>query len=73
MFNNSCFVVLGTLVGAFIVFGCKLRGRKNALIILVCVLTIIPLVSAFLIHCPETPIAGVTTSYADGYYLYIVV
>jgi organic anion transporter 4A len=60
------FSALGTLTGALIVFGCKTTGQKNAIVIVICMIIVLPLALAYLIHCPGTPIAGLTAQYRDG-------
>ena len=63
--------VLGTLVGALIVYGCKLKGKINALIVAINTLIIIPILLIFLLHCPQQEVVGITTPYTnDGSVVY---
>ena len=54
------------IVGAVLVYKFKWQGRRNILLIVIIVIVNIPILLSFLIHCPVTQLAGVTTPYGDG-------
>lgn len=53
----------GTLLGGFLVNRFKLRGSGIIRFCLFCTLTSLLAFFVFLMHCPNMPMAGVTTSY----------
>lgn len=59
-------IVFGTLAGAILVYGCKLRGRINAFLVAIMTLIIVPLLLIFLLHCPQVNVVGINDAYADG-------
>ena len=64
--KNETISVVGTLTGAFLVFGCKTSGKKDALLITIITLIILPLMLVFLLHCSGAQVAGITAPYSDG-------
>ena len=64
--NNETISVLGTLTGALLVFGCKTKGKKDALIVTIIALIILPLTLVFLLHCSGAQVPGITVPYSDG-------
>lgn len=53
----------GTFLGGFFVNRLKLRGSGLVKFCLLCALTSLLATLAFLTHCPNVPMAGVTASY----------
>ncbi|EHB17808.1 Solute carrier organic anion transporter family member 4A1 [Heterocephalus glaber] len=56
----------GTLLGGFLVNRFKLRGPGIVRFCLLCTLTSLLAFFVFLTHCPNVPMAGVTTGYTSG-------
>ncbi|XP_008841467.1 solute carrier organic anion transporter family member 4A1 isoform X2 [Nannospalax galili] len=56
----------GTLLGGFLVNRFKLRGSGIIRFCLLCTLTSLLAFFVFLIHCPNVPMAGVTTGYGES-------
>ncbi|XP_054996085.1 solute carrier organic anion transporter family member 4A1 [Sorex araneus] len=56
----------GTFLGGFLASRSKLRGAGLARLCLLCTLTSLLAVLAFLLHCPDPPIAGVTVTYSGS-------
>lgn len=54
----------GTVLGGFLTSRSKLRGAGLARLCLLCTLTSLLATLAFLLHCPDAPVAGVTVSYS---------
>ena len=59
-------LVMGTLIGSFLVFICKMKGRRNAITLAILTLISAPFSLFFLLHCPGVELAGITAPYADG-------
>lgn len=59
-------LVMGTLIGSFLVFICKMKGRRNAITLAIIILMTAPFPAIYLLHCPRVDLAGITAPYADG-------
>ena len=57
---------MGTLIGSFLVFICKMKGRRNAITLAIITLMTAPFPAIYLLHCPRVDLAGITAPYADG-------
>ena len=56
------------LTGALIIYFTKSKGRRVAIINwIIALLTILPVLGAFLVACPNSNIAGINTPYANRY------
>lgn len=59
---------VGVLTGALILYCTKSKGRRVAIINwIIALLTILPVLGAFLVSCPNFSIAGINTPYANRY------
>lgn len=47
-------------------FGCKLKGRSNALIVTIVTFILTFFLLLFLLHCPQADVVGITRPYIDG-------
>ncbi|XP_055964108.1 solute carrier organic anion transporter family member 4A1 [Sorex fumeus] len=56
----------GTFLGGFLASRSTLRGAGLARLCLLCSLTSLPAALAFLLHCPDAPVAGVTVTYGGS-------
>ena len=57
---------MGTLIGSFLVFICKMKGCRNAITLTIIILITAPFLGVYLLHCPRVDLAGITAPYADG-------
>ena len=56
------------LTGALIIYFTKSKGKRVAIINwIIALLTILPVLGAFLVACPNSNIAGINTPYANRY------